>query len=309
MIMSVGLSAYNSIKQTPYVNNTRKNTQGDLSIQKTPQISFGQKPQSKLSLFITTFFKNTELEVKKVLDRSRTFGIKEYKKLTQQEKIILEKELSRECRSDTKDIMHLSNTLKHNLEQRFPDGFTFVAIGRSPAQFADIFKYQGLDTITCPISDLKGDGLIHKRLSSEKVTKYGEFLKTLGISKETIENASKPFVFVDYTYNGASLHNFEQILKRDEIKINSPNAVFLSLNEQLLTPIKDSDKKHLSSLIEYFLDSPQLQMKNYAPCPKVSVSDMAKADKIVKKHKQKEDVKLMQFSLINYLDKNGLLKG
>lgn len=309
MIMSAGLSSYNSIKQTPCVNYIRKNTQGYSSIPKTPQLNFGQKPQSKLSIFLTTFFKNTEKEAEQILNKNRTFGIKEYKKLTPKEKIILEKKLVREYRFDTHDIMHLSNTLKHNLEQRFPDGFTFVAIGRSPAQFTDIFKYQGLDAITCPISDLKGDGLIHKRLSSEKVTKYGEFLKTLGISKETVEKASKPFVFVDYTFRGASLKNFEEILKRPEIGINSPNAIFLSMNEQLLNPIKDSDKKHLSSLIEYFLDTPQLQMKNYAPCPKVSVSDMTKADRIVKKHKQTKQVKLMQFSLINYLDKNGLLKG
>jgi len=313
MITSVGCNTYNNKFLGPQKPGnapavSKYFTKDEVLIQNSAKINFGKGLQENFSKNLLNFLSNAFNIKPNILNKSKTFGLEEYKALSQADKVALRKSHKLCPRGDIKDIMTLSDTIQYNLNKKFPNGYTFVSIGRTPSIFAKLLEYQGLDTKICPISDLKDFSHIHSMLPPKYVAKYGEFLKKIGISKESVEVAKKPFVFVDYTFHGTSLQNFEKILARDEIGIKGKNAVFLSLNEKLLEPTPKTDARSINLLDHYFLNIPQVKIKDYAPAPQVSCYKMHKVEKIIEKYKQTKQVKLMQFHLIDYLNEKGLLK-
>jgi len=243
---------------------------------------------------ISEFFKKPFKDPYKVLDLFDNFGIMEYRTLTVRNKSILNKKSPIE-NVDIEKTLFLYKIMKKNLVEKFPKGFTLVSIGRSPAVLAKTAEAQGFDVKFCPISQLRSDKFLDT-VKKEYVNKYAEFLETIGITKKAVDESKKPFVFIDYTYNGTSLKNFQRLLARDEIGVKGHNAVFLSLNNDLLVSPKI---KELSKLIDGYFCHPS--MKKYSPVKKTYNSDVLAGN--VANLKMSDLAKWMQFHLIDRLEK------
>lgn len=264
------------------------NQKGDSFCKSEKQISFGSNSKLHLPKIVNEFLNE---RLYSIFDDYKTFGVNEYKKLTRRQKHRL-RNFYPFPKEDLTNILKMHNKIEQSLNKYFPYGYTFVAIGRSPALFAKIFEFKGIDSKICPISKLNIANDTASVLKSSEVSKYGEYLKEMGISKETVKNATKPFIFTDYTVTGASLRNFENILARDEIGIKSgKNAKFISLNKKLLTP------KQTALIDKYLLES---AIKEYSPTPYVLPCDIGKIKKIVQEPQSKE-AKLMEFHIIDFI--------
>lgn len=242
-------------------------------------------------------------ETIEILNKVKRFTPTEYFNLSEAEKNSL-REIFTFPREYVQDTMTLFKNLNKKLNEKFPDGYTFVSIGRSPSLFAKMFNFIGQDAKICPISGLSflgEDTTPVRMLSSHKVQKYGEFLKKIGLSKESVENAKTPFVFTDYTYKGTSLDNFEKILARDEIGIKGKNTTFLSLNFQLL-----DSSWYINHLVHKYLLHQDL--KAYTSTPVLNYSDMDVVEEVLKKYREHQNAKLMNFHLIDNLVKEGFIK-
>lgn len=257
------------------------------------QVAFGRIEPVSVSRIVANIKQNKLAHSEKmysILQKFRVFNIEEFNKLTEEEKLQL-RAFYPFPKSDFKNIMRLHKTMEKSLNKKFPNGYIFVSIGRSPSIFAKILEFEGKESKICPISYLRESQNKASRLSSEKVSAYGDFMKEIGISKETVANTDKPFVFVDYTDTGTSLNNFKDILARDEIGIKEgKNAVFLSLNKDLL-------KFYQKSLISKYYDGDS-KIKYYSPAPMATLYQFVKSSLL---QPQSRDAKLMQFHIIDYL--------
>lgn len=261
---------------------------GDSFCKSAKQMTFGNNPKLHFPKIVNSFLED---RLYSIFDDYKTLGVNEYNKLTRMQKHRL-RNFYPFPKEDVTNILEMHSTIEQNLNRNFPNGYTFVAIGRSPALFAKIFEFKGIDSKICPISALGLDKNLAPLFKSSEVSKYGEYLKEIGISKETVENTPKPFIFTDFTATGNSLHNFQGILARDEIGIRrSKNVIFVSLNDQLLY----NSQSHL--IDKYLFES---AIKTYSPTPRVIPCDIGKIKKIIQES-QSIKAKLMEFHIIDFL--------
>lgn len=264
------------------------NQKGDIFCKSEKRVRSGNIPTPKAVEILSA---EKQYNLYSILDDFKSFGMKEYHKLTEEQKLQL-RDFYPFPKEDLTNILEMHSTIERKLDRRFPNGFTFVAIGRSPALFAKIFEFKGIDSKICPISNFNLIRNLANKLKPHEVSKYGEYLKEIGISKSTVKKATKPFIFTDYTNSGASLNNFQGLLARDEIGINSGgNARFISLNEQLL------DFSQSDLIKKYLRDS---EIKDYSPTPHLSLSNMENVREIAQEPQSKE-AKLMEFHIIDFL--------
>ena len=98
------------------------------------------------------FMKATE-----ILNRSIVFGVKEYKNLSTEDLEILRnyrKYFQGNDWSSIDDMLHIAKLFYDGIHRKFPNGFTLVSIGRSPAYLAKYMEFLGKDVKYCPISNL-----------------------------------------------------------------------------------------------------------------------------------------------------------
>lgn len=229
-----------------------------------------------------------------ILRDLKTFGMDEYKNLSQSDKSAL-----RCCKPFTMDspneLLYMAKTMKANLSKKFPDGYTLVSVGRSPALITKLLESMGVDVKFCPTSRM-GSKLFLENLKPH-INEYASYLEKLGISKEIIENSQNPHVFIDYTYTGDSLNHFKQALSCEKIGIKAPKAQFLSMNNDLLDC---ADKKYMKYLINKWLFDPL--GKQYSPIPRATLNDILKNPDSLTNEKETFDSKMMQFHLIDALE-------
>lgn len=186
------------------------------------------------------------------------------------------------------DVLHLSNRVENTLNQRYPNGWRIVGIGRSPSIIMETMRAKGLDAKSCPISGLTNGEWDFakqfswlKQLDTNDVKTYGEYLKEIGISGEDIARDSKTTVFVDYTKTGNSLRNFADLIGRSEIGIKK-NAEFLSINTHLIPDASVAEREMIDRLWE------RQGMKIYSFMPRMSVEEMGNVKQIMANFKPAE---------------------
>ena len=186
------------------------------------------------------------------------------------------------------DVIHLSNKVEATLNQRYPNGWRVVGIGRSPSLIMEVLRAKGLDAKSCPISGLaigeydfaqKYPWL--KQLDTNDVKAYGEYLKEIGISADDIARDPRTTVFVDYTKTGNSLRGFSELIGRSEIGIKQ-NAHFLSLNSHLIPEPTSAEREMIDRLWE------RQGMKQYSFMPRMDVAQMGKVKQVVANFKPTE---------------------
>ena len=162
-----------------------------------------------------------------IFDRSIVFGPKEYKILS-----IAELDVLRECSkyfTETNSkivnfILDFGKLFSNRIHEKYPNGFIFVSVGRSPAFLAKYLEFQGKEVKYCPISNIRN----YTEFSSYFVQKYKKYLDSIGLTNEFVQKTQKPIIITDYTYWGGTLDNFSDLLAMPQIGINKGENVIYS---------------------------------------------------------------------------------
>lgn len=295
--------ANTSVNNAGNRNVISSNQSPKASINKALQAnSFGNKSKvfsSKFNSLLDSVFQYMQADVfkkpaGKILDSYLDIGIDEYNAMPPRSKVIL-----RNCppcpQEDINELVYLYRVMKENLGAKFPDGYTLVSIGRTPAILAKLLKNQGGDVKFCPISRMSNDYFLNA--ADKNMDSYVEYFEKLGLTKKVVENSKKPFVFVDYTLSGVSLKNFEELLASDRIGIKGNNVVFLSLNHDL---IQCSEDRKTDNMVYKWFE--QAAVKAYSPIPQAGIFDITHKQDVILNYKPLNDAKLIQFHLIDALE-------
>ena len=158
-----------------------------------------------------------------IFNRAIVFGKEEYKNLSNADIAILREyqKFFLEDRSINyvfSFITKFGKVFSERMHEKFPNGFTFVSVGRSPAFLAKYMEFQGEDVKYCPISNMRF-GFEQESFTPHFVETYKKYLDSIGLTKEMVKNAQKPIIIADYNYEGHSLKNFKSLMSLPEIGI------------------------------------------------------------------------------------------
>lgn len=221
------------------------------------------------------------MPAERILEGSNDFTMTEYKSLSAPSKAILRQFLP--CpQSDIDELLYMYKVMRDNLKEKFPSGYTLVSIGRSPSVLAKLHQSQGEDVILCPMSELNHKGILD--FVRQYIEKYRDYMSSVGLTEDLIFNCKNPLVFVDFTDSGKSLSTLEEIFKSMG-NLNSQNTHFLSLNKDLVhAPIKT-------------------WLKVYSPIRRANPIDIIHRKDIILNYQLSKNAKLMQFHLIDRLER------
>ena len=171
----------------------------------------------------TAIPKESELKtaVENILNRSIVFGPKEYKKLSNEELSIMREYRKYFENTDLKNIpnmLYISKLFSEGIHKQYPNGFTLVSIGRSPAFLAKYLEFQGADVKYCPVSNLSS---IRLRVTPDFIQAYKKYLGSIGLTADFVETTEKPIIFTDFVFDGDTLRNFKSLLALPEFDMNN----------------------------------------------------------------------------------------
>lgn len=250
---------------------------------------------------LVRYFKNDIVRkpAERILENCNDFTIEEYKGLSAPSRTILRQFLP--CpQSDIDELLSMYNLMRDNLKEKFPGGYTLVSIGRSPAVFAKLLKSQGEDVILFPISRLYSlKGLQDSKTNIFEILE--DYFMKMGLNRELVENPKKNFVFTDYTSTGNSLKNFEFLLL-NSLKLSKHKAFsnlhFLSFNEDLC---QIQNRGEMDARVKKWLHA--ARVKVYSPLRMANIEDILYRKNNIFNHQMSQDAKLMQFHLIDRLER------
>ena len=159
-----------------------------------------------------------------ILSRSIVFGPEEYKNLSNADAEILREYSKYFIEKDSRVInfiLDFGRLFSKRIHEKYPNGFIFVPLGRSPAFLGKYLEFQGEDVKYCPISGLQR----YKKFSTDFIKTYKKYLDTIGLTKEFAENTQKQIIITDHTNSGNTLAQFEDLLASPEIGIKEGEKV------------------------------------------------------------------------------------
>ena len=124
-------------------------------------------------------------------------------------------------------MLYIAKLFSEGIHKEYPNGFTLVSIGRSPAFLAKYLEFQGVDVKYCPISHL---GSIRLRVTSDFIQAYKKYLDNIGLTADYVETTEKPIVFTDFVYDGGTIRNFKRLLALPEFGMSNEEKMhFVSI--------------------------------------------------------------------------------
>lgn len=248
------------------------------------------------------------VQANKILETSNDFGMKEYLTLDRSQKTTLSRVLP--CsKSDIQEILRLYETMKTNLNTRYPDGCTLVSIGRSPAVFAKLRQCEGESSILCPMSEIgipinTKDYYKTANIYKSSIKKYFE---RLGLTSNLMNQSEKPILFTGVTDNSDKpLMGFKKLLtivfEGAEEQL-AKNVKFLGLNIDLLERELDCQAiQEVRALIRNWLKNSKLE-DQYSPIPKATLTNVIQNPDNILNWQMPNNSKLLQFHLIDELQR------
>ncbi len=173
-------------------------------------------------------------DAEQIFSRSIVFGSEEYQNLSNKELTTLRKYIDIFYKTDIlynyEEKFKCANFIKsfgklfsERLHEKYPEGFIFVSVGRSPAFLAKYLEFQGEEVKYCPISGLHCNYLQHFPVSF--IQEYKNYLYNIGLTKELAENTQKPIIITDYVEHGHTLYYFRRLLTLPQIGIKEGEMV------------------------------------------------------------------------------------
>ena len=209
-----------SDKQAAYSANS---INGEIPCEKTTTGIYNYKFNN---VIFTSFQSKVQLRnaAEEIFNRAIVFGKEEYKGLSNTDITILRNYQKFFLEDESINyvfnfITKFGKVFSKRMHEKFPNGFTFVSVGRSPAFLAKYLEFQGEEVKYCPISNINF-GFEEKFYTPHFVETYKRYLDSIGLTKETVINTQKPIIIVDYNYQGHSLKNFKSLMALPEIGIN-----------------------------------------------------------------------------------------
>ena len=276
---------------------------------------------------ITHELDNKELEVQEILNRSPKFGPEEYKNLSENDLSILRNYKQKYYREHGEYVdvaTTLGSIYSNRLNEQYPEGYTLVCIGRSPALVSKYIEFEGankgIDVKYIPISGLNAQ---ESQMApySKIVPEYNKYLDSIGLTKEFAEKTDKPIIFTDYCFSGRTLDRFRGIMATPLIGIEESDKVLYrpmtdayGFDEPIFNcnPLDDD-----YNLLEYDFPSYTFEKyiihgtehHKYSSIPGIHVctfdNDKKKFDEFYKngnKFEESFDVKMMNFCIAEFVD-------
>lgn len=162
-----------------------------------------------------------------------------YLKLSKNEKDKKFKLIPPKTRAVANESRHAAQIMRDFLNEKYgKDKWKFVSIGTSPAGIGRALEVMGEDVAYIPVSDFRfkeGYYKTHREafFNDVKIESYLKFLKEIGMSKEAVEKSGKTLIFYDYTFTGATLRNFQDLIF-DKTNLTKKEAKFRSLNKDYI---------------------------------------------------------------------------
>ncbi|MBR6127079.1 hypothetical protein IKQ21_05270 [bacterium] len=105
--------------------------------------------------------------------------------------------------------------VKTNLDNEYGEGkYVLIAIGRSIASVAELMEKIGAQVRIIPLSCLRSVECIDDCVTPNGKRIYKEFLESKGLSGDILRsNPEKKYILTDYTNNGLTLKNTENLLR------------------------------------------------------------------------------------------------
>lgn len=172
------------------------------------------------------------INTRSLLEDIDCFDAKDLTQLTEEQKRIMRKGVkspyfiyqSFSIANDADKYIKEAKSLKSQLEQRFPDGFSVVSVGSSPSVLCDILKLENINVKYLPFSRVLGF------VFEPNCKDFKKLYKEADITSDFINN-EKNVVFLDYTYSGKCLKAIKAIT--EEMFDKQKNVHFLSINKDL----------------------------------------------------------------------------
>ena len=190
-----------------------------------------------------------------ILSKYSKFGLGEYLKLNNLEKLILSKKSAGFQDYAYDATLDGALLLKKYFDKKYGIGkYVFISIGRSLETIKEAMGYMGANTCILPISQLH-----NKRVDISDITcqkGFGEYLKYLektGIDAKTINNSDKHFIFGDYCSSGATLETVKNLLTSPQVGIDETKAEFIDFME-LYKKLWEKVRNKSSLTIPTFMD-------------------------------------------------------
>lgn len=279
------------------INFPINNTNFDQYIKnKTAQIAFTAIP------------KELELKtaVENILNRNIVFGPKEYKNLSKEDLSVLREFQHTFSEADDYHsigtIRWFATIFSKGIHKKYPEGFTLVAIGRSPAFLSKYLEFQGEDVKYCPISNISSRCT---EFSPYFVQTYKKYLDSIGLTADSAKTTEKPIIATDYVYSGGTWRNFLKLLSLPEIGIKiGEKVIFRDIGDIISdwTGIYNFPEENYHWLFDqtmaekHYTSIPSINVKSY----KEGCSDEEKFNKYYQngnKFEENFDTKMMNFIL------------
>ena len=213
-------------------NNSQYSVQNNINCTVRNSNSDQYLKNKTIPIAFTALPKETQLKtsVENILNRSIVFGPKEYKNLSKEELSVLRDYQKYFVNADLKNIpnmLYIAKLFSEGMHQQYPNGFTLVSIGRSPAFLAKYLEFQGEDVKYCPVSNLSS---IRLRVTPDFIQAYKKYLDSIGLTADFVETTEKPIIFTDFVFDGDTLRNFKSLLALPEFDMNNDKKMhFMSI--------------------------------------------------------------------------------
>ena len=178
----------------------------------------------------------------------------EYNTLTEQEKEALRSYSltltncdRNTIKTDVEAHYYMANAVKTMMDKQFGKGnYVIIPVGRSLSSLGKLLELQiGKDNVkNIPLSTLQryyksaedgfeeNIGAISNFTSKDGFKDFKEYLSSIGLDRETVENSGKNYVIMDFSHTGQSLSAARDILTCDELLGNSKRNVHaVSINQ------------------------------------------------------------------------------
>lgn len=249
------------------------------------------------------------LEKLPVFKNNNTFGIKEYKNLTSQERQYLDgllnevycnvkpdytatQTMARTVNEDADFLINISDEIKKSLDTKYPQGYKMVGVGGSPAIFSKIYQQEGMNVKNIPFN----------KDSAGCDFDYLTYFKNMGLDENFLKNSPEKIVFVDYVKTGKTFDNLRETLNKYGL-IDKSNTDFVSLMSLLDRKIPYKDYKLMG---DYYFE--QEAIKSFCPCPDMSsTQSWINADKIQEGFNWSNSTKLINYGILKKLESAGRL--
>ena len=211
-------------------------------------------------------FDNERILFNKALSKLNYINKEEYDSLTEQEKKILSKKLSKlqgagykqEIKEDIELHQFAAEAIKKVLDAEYKRGnYVVITIGRSLSSISKLLEMKiGKENVkNIPMSSLRrfyviGDSYdefedVTKNINKLKgIENFKAYLNKLGLSRQKINNSKKHYIIMDYTASGASLQGAYTVLTSDKLLGNDKRNIITASIADITYATSENEKAY-----------------------------------------------------------------